>query len=252
MSCSSCGKKKKAAVQAAPGATMVARAMVAAEPVIQTGLLDKRSRQPIGTREPLVMNKPGGGWIVNFTVNGVPVAVAGETAAQCIAKERQIIAQNGLEDQWDEEEAWRQANLQWLNASHPKNHRINIADLSPSAKEAEDEAGTGGRNYTPADWGSIAWRWLGLLLARDRFDQAQFVRVFREVVELLSPASNPSLGCKECYMEASKKLAELQSKPPKTMTEARTFLFQFHNEVNQRIGKELLTFEQAEKDNFWR
>lgn len=252
MSCSSCGKSKRTAAQAY-GGSVAARSLSVSEPVATIGLLDKRSRQPISTREPLVMQKPGGGWMVEFTVNGVPVAVAGQTAAQCIAKERQIIADNGLENEWDEEEAWRQANLQWLNATNPKYHRVNIGDfLGERMVEAPNEPGWDGRNYTPENWGSIAWRWLGILLARDRFDQAQFIRAFREVVELLNPAINPSLGCNECHVEASKKLVELQSKPPKTISEARMFLFQFHNEVNQRIGKEVLTYDQAEKDNFWR
>jgi len=215
-----------------------------------SGFVDKRTGRPIGNREAMVMQKPNGGWLVHFVVNGVPVSVAGSTPADAIAKERLIVAQNGLEEQWDEDEAWRQANLQWLDSTDPKYHRIEITDLlkSPMAEEVVHD----GRDYPPKVWGSIAWNWLGLLLAKDRYDAPQFIKTFKELVDMLNPAICPTLGCDACHVEASKKLVELQRNPPKTISEARRFLWTFHNEVNARIEKPILTFEQAEKANLWR
>lgn len=228
-----------------------ARTMMASAPVPTSGLSDKRTGRPISSREPLVMNKPNGGWIISFVVNGIPMSVAGTTAAEAIGKERKIIVDNRLEEQWDEDEAWRQANLQWLNATNPKYHRVDIAELLGTAKK-EPEPEPDDREYPPSHWGSIAWKWLGLVLAGNRYDAAKFITSFRQVVDLMNPAINPALGCRECHAEASKKLAQLQASPPKTIGDARRFLFEFHNEVNKRIDKEVITFEQAETINFWR
>lgn len=215
-----------------------------------SGFIDKRSGQSIGTREPLVMRKPNGGWLVNFTVNGVPMTVAGTTAADAISKERKVIADNRLEDQWNEEEAWRQANLQWLDNTHPKYHRIEITEISADFRV---EAVTwDGKTHPPSEWGSIAWKWLGLQLAADRYNPSRFIATFKEVVDLLNPSINPTLGCPECHAESSRALARLQSKPPKTAGDARMFLWSFHNSVSERIGKEPLSFEEAETANFWR
>ena len=85
-----------------------------------------------------------------------------------------------------------------------------------------------------------------------KYDPVALITAFADVVDMLDEKANPTLGCKECHIEASKELSRLRQYPPETKKEAREWLWEFHNSVNRRLGKPTISFTQAAKLNNWK
>ena len=147
---------------------------------------------------------------------------------------------------------WIEANIQWVNATDPKHHIVSAADLVATASENSGQPLPDSHaHHPPSEWGSIAWNFLGLVLARDRYDVMEFIAVMRLVVDMLNPSTNPRIGCAECHLKASGMLNDLIHKPPGSSADARIWLAKKHNIVNARLGKPELGMSEAAQANFW-
>jgi|GEM_PF-2705846 len=251
MACKNCGKKIKSVIMNATRA--ISRPPI--QKTIRLGGIQTVAAIPKGT--PLVKSKPASGWGISVSINGVSVAVEGSSANEVIANWRLLEAQNGNAAKWSEEKAWTEANMQWMNSIHPKYHLAPMTLVASSEQPAPvptsepKELASTERSHDPEVWGSRAWNYLALILAKDSYDPTEFAAGFKFVVDLLNPNINPSLGCLDCYREASKRMSLLRTSPPMDIVSARHWLVDFHNSVNEKTGKPVLTFEQASKLNFW-
>lgn len=167
-----------------------------------------------------------------------------------MSKTRNYFFANKIE--FDELNFWIEANIQWVSNTNVKNHLVSVEDLLATASGKAGEAPAGdGPAHPPSEWGSVAWRFLGLVLAKDRYDPAEFISVMRLVVEMLNPSVNPRIGCKECHLKASGMLNDLIHHPPMAIADARIWLTKKHNVVNARLGKPELGMSEAAAANFW-
>jgi len=200
---------------------------------------------------------PSGGWSVDFIVNGISIRITGNRPIEVITSLRQHLMLNNVE--FDEKTLWLNCNLQWLERSLPQNRLVSVHDLSyvsfqvapKEVKEAPKVAAVVvAPRYTPADWGSVAWKWLGLYLAQDVFSITGFKNELVTVLQMLNPTTNPSIGCVECF-EHFTKIVEDSEEEIADQQSARVWLVNAHNKVNATLEKPLVTFEQAATQNFW-
>jgi hypothetical protein len=198
----------------------------------------------------LVDSIPDGGWKFRTSLNGVPLEILGSSAQDTMAKTRQYFFDN--RQPFDELKFWIEANIQWVGRTNVKHHLASEADLLATA--SEEFAGKPepvAADHPPSEWGSVAWRFLGLVLAKDRYDHMEFIGVMRIVTDMLNPSTNPRLGCRDCHIKASGMLNELIHHPPLDLAAARIWLVNKHNTVNSRLEKLELGMSEAAAANFW-
>jgi hypothetical protein len=193
---------------------------------------------------------PSGGWRFATSINGVPLEIHGISPVDVMSKTREYFFRNSTP--FDETRFWIEANIQWVGSSDVRHHLVGVADLvataSGSLSGAQSQAAVA---HSPSEWGSVAWRFLGLVLAKDRFNAQEFISVMRLVTDMLNPSTNPRLGCSECYTKAVTMLNELVHNPPNSIQAARDWLVANHNHVNERLGKPKLGTSDAAQANFW-
>tara|TARA_R110000824_G_scaffold36250_2_gene112806 strand:- start:5855 stop:6064 length:210 start_codon:yes stop_codon:yes gene_type:complete len=69
---------------------------------------------------------------------------------------------------------------------------------------------------------------------------------------MLNNAENPTIGCNDCYLEFTKELNFIKQNPIYDPAIARIWLVNFHNSVNVRINKPMLSHDAAEKLYLWK
>lgn len=195
--------------------------------------------------------QPSGGWTFSVEIGGQTIPVQGRNAQDAFEKVRGLYTSNNVP--WTERDIWLNLNLYWLSRTPAKYHKVSLRDLNVivDQPEAEKKPQPGKRAYTPKDWGRYGWHWLGMWLARDSYRFDEFLRECKNVLHLLDPVKNPSIGCVECYREFALAVHEMEGNPPVTIEEARHWLHDIHNSVNVRTGKSVLVFAKAAKANFW-
>lgn len=198
----------------------------------------------------MVDTTPQGGWSYHTSINGVPLIIQGVSPTDAMAKTREYFFTNNIP--FDENKFWIEANLQWIEKTDVRHHIASAADILAM----RDGAGPGAPAATaaahqPSEWGSVAWRFLGLVLAKDRYDAAEFISVMRMVVDMLNPSTNPRLGCEECHTKAAMMLNQLIHNPPADIAAARDWLYRSHNAVNARLDKPQIELSEAARSNFW-
>ena len=97
----------------------------------------------------------------------------------------------------------------------------------------------------------MAWDFMGIHLAKDSYNWADFFAVILIIQKMLNNDQNPSIGCNECYIEFTKAVELLRKNHIYTPEEARKWLVDFHNYVNKRLNKPNFTFEAAAKKYLW-
>jgi hypothetical protein len=213
-------------------------------------ILNRRTRKWIHLHQALVDAVPDGGWRFQTSINGVPLEIVGSSPADVMAKTRQYYSVNSVP--FNELEFWIDANIQWVERSNIRHHLVSVADLLATKNQSfPNPTPKTPATHPPSEWGSVAWRWLGLILAKDRYDAAEFVTAMRIVTDMLNPSTNQRLGCAECHTEAAGMLNELVHNPPRDITAARIWLANKHNSVNARLGKPELGISEAATANFW-
>lgn len=211
---------------------------------------NRRTRKWISIYQSLVDAVPDGGWIFKTSLKGMPVIINGTSPVDAMAKTRDAFSKNSVP--FDEFNFWLEANIQWTERTDIKHHLSSVADLMAI------KAGRGGQpvvhpvaNHPPGEWGSVAWRFLGLVLAKSTYDHTEFISVFRMITDMLNPVTNPRIGCAECHIEASGMLNDLVHNTIPNLASARIWLVNKHNLVNERLGKPQLQMSEAASANFW-
>ena len=230
MACKSCNKKKKDPTRI----------------ISSSGVVNRKTGKRTPISQPLVDSVPPGGWSYSTVIKGVPITLKGRSANDVLAKTRVAHFNNGTP--LNEEDFWISANVQWLNRCDKKYHLAAAEDLLKKKGDYVEEVSSA---TLPGEWGSIAWKFLGLLLAKNNFDIIEFTAAMRTITDMLNPKTNPSLGCSDCHIKATGMLNDLMHHPPRDLHAARIWLVKKHNIVNARHEKEQLDMHEAAKANFW-
>jgi hypothetical protein len=194
--------------------------------------------------------RPEGGWRAALPVGGQTVKIRGRTALEAYNAAKVLLSRNGVSV--PAPELWLSLNLQWLAKTPPQFHLVPLAGLmkvTESVPEAVKDNRR--RSYKPADWGAIAWGWLNLFLAREEYHFRDFLLQCNYVLDMLSPATNPEIGCQECWNYWGLALEDLKKNPGLDKAGARKWLVARHNEVNAKLKKPVLSYEVAAKKAFW-
>lgn len=198
----------------------------------------------LGTR------RPSGGWWAKFRINGVDQIFKGRFPAETFKLVQEGHKKNNITLR--PQDIWLNLILQWMERLDLKYFLVNRVDLTNMIQGQETgPRATQRQAVLPQVWGSIAWKWLGLLLAQDSYSSETFLSNLDQVLNLMSPSSNPSLGCLECFTEFSTELHRIRLNMPPDRDAARQWLWNFHNKVNRRIHKPVIPFERAARLNFW-
>lgn len=197
--------------------------------------------------------KPSGGWGVKMLLPGQvhPMEFQGRTPHEVFNKLRFAVDANNIT--MSDETIWLNLNIAWMEKVDRKFWLLLRKDIaSLIASDDNPTPAVPGQKLTPPNlWGSRAWNAMGLLLASENYSWPFFLSFLREILALTNPTTNPITGCQECFVEFSREFGKLESGSTLTRDEARDWLFTFHNNVNKRIGKLVLTRAQAWHENFW-
>ena len=212
-----------------------------------------RKGKHISLLQPLysVIGKPQGGWGFNVVINGVDTKISGATGGQVFSRTAKRMTQNGM--QFTPSELWYSMNLQWYaRTPHDKYKLVTDKTLAELGQDVGEDSKIDRRDYHhPEVWGSIAWRSMGLFLSQDTYTWEGFIAHVEWVLSLLDPSRNPSTGCIDCYRKFAQYVAALRMRPLHDRYDARIWLHKIHNQVNLRLEKPQITFQEASKLNFW-
>lgn len=206
---------------------------------------------PVGALMIKPEGKPKGGWAVTLPVKGQAMEIPGRNPEETFRNARIIATRNSISI--SDDDLWLNLNIVWMLKTDARHHKVQQSDLmiaataAPSAIHDHRQ-----RKYLPQQWGAVAWKWLGLYLARDVYHFRDFLFQAEVVLDMLNPHSNPSLGCIDCYREFARHVEELKKNPGTDHFQARQWLFNTHNLINTKLGKSVLTFDQASLANYWK
>lgn len=193
--------------------------------------------------------RPHGGWTARFRIKGIDRMYQGRTAQEVARKVSSDHADNNVP--LTGADVWLNLNLQWMEKTPLNRFMVEKGELTKAINDGTEPEKTLRKTYAPEVWGSRAWNWLGLFLAQDNYSAGAFLQELEQVLLMLSPASNPVLGCIKCYTEFDSELSQIRMSPPMTQEDARRWLWSLHNKINSKLNKKQLTFEEAAKVNFW-
>ena len=204
--------------------------------------------------QPLVApyGKPKGGWYVNVKVKGIPHTVNHTSPISVFNEVKSILNANSLTVK--DLDLWLNLNIQWYGRLPDKFQLVRHDDLLAVATTSDVKTvhDPKDRRYTPADWGSTAWDFMGRYLAQDVYIWDEFWKLLETVQRMLNNDINPSIGCNDCYIEFTKELSVLKNNPKHTLESAREWLFNSHNAVNKRLNKPQFIFDAAAKRYLWK
>lgn len=193
--------------------------------------------------------RPHGGWTARFRINGIDRMYQGRTAQEVARKVSSDHADNNVP--LTGADVWLNLNLQWMEKTPLSRFTVEKGELTKAINDGTEPEKTLRKTYAPEVWGSRAWNWLGLFLAQDNYSSGAFLQELEQVLLLLNPNTNPSIGCVRCFTEFSQELSTIRLNPPQTQEDARRWLWDFHNRVSRRIGKREIDYSTAQKLNFW-
>lgn len=192
----------------------------------------------------------GGKWSFSFVLNGTQHNVKGKRRPVEVANEViQIYTANGKP--LSTADLWLNLNLFWFDKVDPSMWLLSKEALLAATLPASPDQIAMATVTPPAVWGSRAWNYMALYLAGNSYDKHTFLSILSQVLDLLNPQVNPSIGCNVCYLEFSKQLEQLRHDPPENRQAAREWLWAFHNFVNQKLGKAIIPYQQAATLNHW-
>ena len=90
-------------------------------------------------------------------------------------------------------------------------------------------------------WGPITWRLLHMMVLKvnDNITPTQIIELKNIILRILS-----NLPCPYCASHAMAHITSSNYKSIQNVSDLRIFMFQFHNKVNQRLNKPLITYEE--------
>jgi len=195
-------------------------------------------------------------WSVKFVLNGVPYETPKGRWKESIELMRDVLIVNGVKDA--ELIAGTSCNYDWLIKSKKENQLVDPETLLNSSELVNLTITQGvvtvekeEREFKSPDfWGAIDWQYMGMELGFDDVTVSSFKSLINREARKLNPALNPSRGCETCYghwLEAIKGYNHTVT----TVDGARKWLWETHNEVNKREGKEIFSWDDAVKQYGW-
>lgn len=210
----------------------------------------------VSTSRPLLTDfgTPQGGWFANFVIKGIKYQFHGDTGYEVFKDANEKLARNGMDVK--PTDLWANLNVQWYDRTAEKHllvrpHVLFDELVALSEKNSNVTENPYTRNYGPEHWGHAAWNFMGYYLAQDLYSWNKFLEVLGHVLDMTNKSSNPSIGCAECYMHFSSEVLRLKSNPLYSVSEARNWLVNFHNSVNKRLSKPMVSFDTASKKYLW-
>ena len=90
-------------------------------------------------------------------------------------------------------------------------------------------------------WGPVTWRLLHMMVLKvnNTITPTQMTELKNIILRILS-----NLPCPYCTSHAISYISTSNYKSIQNVSDLRIFMFQFHNKVNQRLNKPLITYEQ--------
>lgn len=204
--------------------------------------------------EPLVRRpqSPQGGWKVNLTIKEQVVTVPGTDPKSVFQEAKNLLALN--EVAVSDLDLWLNLNLQWIARTPEKYQKVRVSDLMTATEgnpHAEVRKLRGKESIGPSVWGRKGWAMLQQYLANDFYEYGDFLTLATMLLKWVDPVANPSRGCADCHVHFTRAVAELRLKPLYAQEEARRWLWGVMNQVNQRRGIPILSYETASKKNYW-
>lgn len=194
---------------------------------------------------------PAGGWSVTVDFRGQTVPLRGSRPADIYNAAVLMHTANG-EPAPPPHVIWFNLNILWVTNAHPNSCFTTVTDLIALSSENDTHRTDPNVKVAgPSLWGSRAWNFMALWLARDSYDWDVFSGLVESVLDMLNPATNPTIGCIDCYRNFSIEVGLLRNSPKLTKEEARLWLFNVHNKANARLGKPVLSFDEAKRVNYW-
>lgn len=195
--------------------------------------------------------KPPGGWGVQIDFNGQRVELTGTKPTDVYNRVVLLYTTHGQQPP-PANVVWLNLNILWVGATSPNFCYTTVADLMAVSGEEYQKRNDPNSGATgPSVWGSRGWNFMGLVLAKDNYSWDHFYGIVEFILDMLNPATNPTIGCIECFRNFSIEVAALRESPKYTRQEARRWLVDTHNKANARLGKKVLSFDEASRVNYW-
>lgn len=195
------------------------------------------------------MQPPMGGWAVNVELQGERRVIAGHTPAAVFDNLMKFA--RSLNFPMVDIEAQRILNDDWVRRDPGRAHHAYVASAMtpfvhkpPEAKHSHIMAGKP-YYHGPSRWGPAAWLWLNAFGMRGAWNKDDWDATIDRITFLLNSARSPGTGCPECFKEW---LSLCKKNDPKKIDQqalAMRFVFNSHNEVNRKLGKQQLTWKDA-------
>ena len=203
----------------------------------------------------LIMNgrRPPSGWSVPFAINGIPHKTDPASFRSSMRSMYEALVKNDVDITY--EDVGLTCNIHWVEQIAPKYQRVTKENLLALGEKFSVDFATlaqeGRRVYrSPQAWGRVYWDYLGHELAMDDWSYEEFLLSVGTVSNRLNPDKNPSRGCHECFAHFSIAVQEVMQRRL-TQQEARQWLWNTHNSVNEKLNKMILSFEYVSKIYGW-
>lgn len=246
MACSSCNKRS-----AQPAEIKLASAAQSGPFGSKASAVDlyasMSSIPDVGATVPLIRNwkyrPPSGGWAVEVSISGVIHRYDGtpRLIAQRIASDYEKAGRLV-----SEAKVWDYLNMVWTNRDPHRAVKADGREPMPQPVQAPNLH----LDNSPATFGPSLWAALSLFGIKGHFNKDSWAATISMVTRLLDPATNPN-GCQECHEKWT--IYRLDNPPENVENEhqAAFWIFNIHNEVNRKLGKKVIPFEDAVRINRW-
>lgn len=196
--------------------------------------------------------KPRGGWAVRMLIKGTTHTITGENGRDVFNQCSRLLSTNSIEV--SDLDLWYSLNHQWLNRSDESVITVDLDYFnSLSLPPTKEQDGSPKERVAPEKWARSEWLHLGNYLATDpdSYRHDDFLKSVEITLMLLNPAKSSRIGCQVCYSFFASKVASLRFSPIYDIEEARRWLWGVHNEVNIKLDKPVLTYDEAATINNW-
>lgn len=195
---------------------------------------------------------PRHGWAVVFWINGQRTAVEGTGPQEVFRKTERLFQLSNIT--LLRNDVWLNLNIQWLSRTLEKNRLIPLERLLELAESLPDPEGGPHSvpRWNPAEWGGRVWDFAALYLAGETYDRHFFLLMMEQVLGLLSPTDNPTLGNGEAYIILTGRVSDLTKEPRYTVTEAREWLLQTMRILGLKMGAKHASMEAAVRNHHWK
>ena len=248
--CRTCGSKKRITGKFQPPETGTEFDVLIGDGSTSSIFAIAASGRSFGVKEPLIRSyrmKPRiGGWSVNFVSKGRRYRIDG--TPEMIARRIEKILKKD-KTPIDDQPIWDWLNAVWISrepnrATTPRGMSMKIGKKAVGPKTSHLEVSI-------PNIGPKVWNILSIFGMKGAFTEDLWKDAIEWVGFLINPAQSVHTGCDECY-EAWRKII-LDSDPAEVDSAhaAAKWIWNAHNSINVKLGKQPLSFEAAVVANNW-